>query len=441
MKRSVGLAISLILFRGVLAAEEGRDNVPPKGFTALFNGKNLDGWVGLGHTDPYKMAKWSDEERQANAKKADADMRRHWRAAGGEIINDGSGVYLTTAKSYRDFELLIDWRMMSPGTDSGIYLRQSPQVQIWDPKDPGGKANGADKGSGALWNNNPDAAGRFPPVVADAPVGEWNRFRILMVGERVSVWLNGKKTVDNAVMNNYWDRKRPIPPAGPIQLQTHGGEMRFRNVFIREIPPEEADQMLMADGAEGFVSVFNGKDLEGWVGDVNAYSVKDGVMVFTGGHGGGDIFLKDVYANFAIRYEYKVPPGGNNGLLIRVPNTQRGGSFTGMEIQILDDEDKQYAGLKPWQFCGSVYGLIPAQPGYTRRAGEWNFQEVVADGPQIKVYLNGTLITQGDLSKIDPPPDGRDHPGMKRTDGYVGFMGHGHPVEFRNIRIKRLGGS
>lgn len=426
---------ALLISSFALAADQ---NVPPKGFTALFNGKDLSGWRGLGHVNPYQIAKWSPEEKAAKQKEADEDMRKHWRVENGEIINDGSGVYLTTEKDYRDFELLVDWRMMTPKTDSGIYLRGSPQVQIWDPKNEEVKAAGADKGSGALWNNSDGAPGRFPPVLADKPVGDWNTFRILMIGERVSVWLNGKQTVDFAVMENYWDRKKPLPPTGPIQLQTHGGEMRFRNVFIREITPEMANKALLARDDEGFKSVFDGKNLEGWIGDTDAYAIRDGALVFVGKGGGGDIFLKDTYSDFAIRFEFKLPPGGNNGLLLRTPDTRRGGTFSGMEIQILDDGDPKYKTIKPWQYHGSVYGLAAAHPGYLRPVGQWNYQEVIANGPKIQVFLNGTKIVDADLSKIEKPLDDREHPGMKRTEGYVGFMGHGDPVEIRNIRIKRL---
>lgn len=437
------VAVFSLAFTGTaFAADEpsaSAANTPPKGFVALFNGKDLDGWRGLKpDTNPYEIAKWKPEEKERNQKAANEDMAKHWRVENGEIVNDGGGAYLTTVKDYRDFELRVDWRMMAPNGDSGIYLRGTPQVQIWDPANPGVKALGADKGSGALWNNSEGAAGRFPPVKADRPVGEWNTFRIVMIGQRVSVWLNDQQTVDHAIMENYWDRKRPIPATGPIELQTHGSEMRFRNVFIHEINAEEANKTLQARDDEGFKAIFNGRNLDGWIGDTDAYTVKDGVMVFSA-KGGGDIFAQDVYADFAIRFEFKLPPGGNNGLLIRVPKAEHGGSYSGMEIQILDDYAEKWGDLQAWQYNGSVYGIAPAQRGYLRPAGEWNFEEVIVGGSKIKVLLNGTLVVDVDLSKVEKPLDGNEHPGMKRTDGYIGFMGHGDPVEFRNIRVKKLG--
>ena len=153
----------------------------------------------------------------ARAKKLaadNADMRKHWRVEGGEIISDGHGVYLTTDKDYGDFELRLEWKMMAPHGDSGVYLRGSPQVQIWDPANPHEKKNGADKGSGGLWNNNADNPGRFPLVKADRPIGEWNSMTIRMVGPKVTVHINDKLVVDNAVLDNFWDRGSPIfPPA------------------------------------------------------------------------------------------------------------------------------------------------------------------------------------------------------------------------------------
>ncbi len=212
-----------------------KNNVPPEGFTALFNGSDIDNWQGRGHFDPRKFKAMNPEERETFNMDNAKDLAAHWQVENGEIVNDGNGVYLTTKKEYGDFELLVDWKMVSPNTDSGIYLRGCPQVQIWDPSNPREVKNGAQKGSGALWNNNPNSPGRFPKVKADRPVGEWNTFRIKMVGDKVTVHLNGQLTVDGAVMNNFWDRKSPMFDHGVIQLQTHGGEMRFRNVFIREI--------------------------------------------------------------------------------------------------------------------------------------------------------------------------------------------------------------
>ena len=231
--------LGLIVFAA--AAPQGAQrplNQPPAGFVALFNGKDLTGWRGRqGDYSPYLEAKLSSEENAAKQAQWNADRDLHWRvdAEKGEIVSDGRGVFLTTEKDYGDFELYVDWLMVNHNGDSGIYLRDFPQVQVWDPDNPREVRNGADKGSGALWNNNPDNPGRWPLVKADNPVGAWNTFKIRIVGTRVWVSLNDKVTVDGQVMDNIYDRTQPILPRGAIELQTHGSEIRFRNIYLREI--------------------------------------------------------------------------------------------------------------------------------------------------------------------------------------------------------------
>ncbi len=215
-------------------ADETKIKVP-KGFVSLLNGRDLAGWRGLSHEDPRRLKAMKAEDRAEKQRRDNKDLTEHWRAEDNQIVNDGHGVYLTTVKDYGDFELLLDWKMVVPGADSGIYLRGSPQVQIWDPHNKEESENGAHRGSGALWNNNPGSPGRFPLVKADHPIGEWNTLRIKMIGDRVTVHFNNQLVVDNAVMHNYFDRASPMFATGPIQFQTHGGEMRFRNIFLREI--------------------------------------------------------------------------------------------------------------------------------------------------------------------------------------------------------------
>ena len=225
-------------------------NQPPDKFTALFNGKDLAGWRGGNTFDPAKLAAMTPAERTSQIEKWTASMKEHWRVEDGELVNDGNGDYATTDKDFGDFELWIDYKTVA-GADSGIYLRGSPQVQIWDINQPSRAENpdrNPNKGSGGLFNNTPRTPGRDPLMVADKPFGEWNHFRILMVDSRVSVWLNDKLVVDHAILENYFakDRKGPVPRTGPIQLQTHGGEIRWRNIFVREIGKEEAGKILAA---------------------------------------------------------------------------------------------------------------------------------------------------------------------------------------------------
>ena len=247
------LLSSLTLFAAAAFAQ----NTPPAGFTALFNGKDLDGWRGGDTHDPRLLAAMPEEKRNETVKKWTDDMLQHWKVENGELLNDGHGKYATTTKDYGNYELLVEYNM-APKGDSGIYLRNVPQVQIWDPKNEAAWKNGADKGSGGLWNNSPGAPGKDPLVLADKPAGEWNKFRIVIVGSRVSVWLNEKLVVDHATHENYYDRKQPMPPKAPICLQTHGAPIKWRNVFLREIGPEEANKILAANSAEVFKPIRNG---------------------------------------------------------------------------------------------------------------------------------------------------------------------------------------
>ncbi|MEO7192422.1 MAG: DUF1080 domain-containing protein [Vicinamibacterales bacterium] len=230
-------AVLLIVAGAIGRAPDEQPQTPPT-WTSLFNGRDLSGWRGRQQDySPYEEARLTPEALAEKQKLWNADMARHWRVdtEKQEIVSDGEGVYLTTDKNYADFELRLDWRMVSPNGDSGVYLRGFPQVQVWDPDNPREVRNGAPRGSGALWNNNADNPGKWPLVKADNPVGDWNSFTIRMIGSRVWVWLNEKLTVDGQVLDNYFDRSQPVLPRGPIELQTHGSEIRFRRIQVREI--------------------------------------------------------------------------------------------------------------------------------------------------------------------------------------------------------------
>ncbi|WP_435005543.1 3-keto-disaccharide hydrolase [Tundrisphaera lichenicola] len=429
-----GLSLTFSILPDALAVDEPE---APKGFVALFNGKDLTGWHGMPHFDPRELASMTDDQRADRIARWTEDAGKHWTVEDGELINDGFGPYLTTDQEYGDIELLIDYKTVARA-DSGIYLRGTPQVQIWDAT-PGGpdKANGSEKGSGGLFNNSDGTPGRDPLVLADRPFGEWNHLRIIQVGARTTVYLNEKLVVAHASMENYWDRSSPLFARGVIQLQTHGGEIRWRNLFFREIPSDEANKILEASDESGFTSLFDGKSLEDWAGAVENYEVVDGKIRCKTGKG-GVLFHKKEFSDFVARVEFKVPSGGNNGLAIRYPghgNT----SSTGMcELQILDDTAEMYAKLDPRQYHGSVYGMVAATRGYLRPVGEWNFQEVTVQGSTIKVELNGTVIVDADVSKVAQFMGGKPHPGKDRTSGFFGFAGHNDPVEFHNVSIKPL---
>ena len=208
----------------------------PEGFTSLFNGKNLQGWWGLDTVNPESWINLPEEDLAQKRANSLADIQKHWRVENQELVNDGKGLYLTTIQNFSDFELQLEYKTV-PLADSGIYLRGYPQVQIWDTTEAGGKWRfGAEKGSGGLWNNRP-GEGWQPLVHADKPFGEWNHFRIIMKGDRVTIYLNQQLVVEDAVLVNYWHKKakKPILLEGPIQLQTHGGEIRWRNLYLKEL--------------------------------------------------------------------------------------------------------------------------------------------------------------------------------------------------------------
>jgi hypothetical protein len=187
---------------------------------------------------------------------------------------------------------------------------------------------------------------------------------------------------------------------------------------------------------QGFTSIFDGKTLNGWTGSTQGYVVENGLLVCLK-KGGGVLRTEKIYKDFVFRFEFRNEPGGNNGVGIRLPEK---GPFSreGMEIQILDDAHPRYAKIQPYQVHGSVYGVVPAKRGYLKPGGEWNREEIWIKGSHIRVTLNGGVIVDADLSKIKEPVDHHDHPGIKRTEGYLGFLGHGSRVEFRNLRVKEL---
>ena len=221
IRMTLALTTALLI---AAAPPQEKDNVPPEGFTALFNGKDLTGWQGLVELpkrdkDPEKYA--------AQVKAANEKYLPHWKVEEGILHYDGKGQSLQTSKDYGDIELWVDWKIKANG-DSGIYLRGNPQVQIWDPNRPKQEV-----GSGGLYNNQKHP--KDPLKKADKPIGEWNRFHIIMKGDIVNVWLNGEQVVKDTPLENYWKRGDPLPSTGPIELQHHGDELWYKNIFIKEL--------------------------------------------------------------------------------------------------------------------------------------------------------------------------------------------------------------
>ncbi len=407
-------------------------DMPQKeGFVSMFNGKDLAGWKAL-VANPLVRDSLFGIELQKLQREADAKIGESWKVEDGKIIFFGEGYdNLCTDKDYRDFEMYVDWKIKKDG-DSGLYLRGSPQVQIWDPaKDSTGV------GSGGLFNNKVHLD--KPLLTADNPVGTWNTFRVLMIDDKVTVYLNGKLVTDHVVLENYWDRAMPIFRKGQIELQAHTTPLEFRDLYIRTL--DEVPVLNERETMAGYKSLFNGINLDGWVGNKVDYVVEDGsIVIYPGPSGGsGNLFTEQEYSDFILKFDFKLTPGANNGLGIHAP-LEGDAAYLGKEIQILDNTAEKYAHLKPYQFHGSVYGLIPARRGLLKPVGQWNQQEVSVKGNRIGVVLNGERILFDDLANAtrNGTLDGKDHPGIEKLKGHIGFLGHGSEVHFRNIRILDL---
>ena len=239
---ALALFAPTLAFSSLTAGDKAKDNTPPKGFTALFNGKDLTGWQALAmapesaekgkksRSIPAWLVKGlSADELATRQKEADAKVLPHWKVVDGVITYDGKGNNLQTVKHYGDFELYVDWKI-EPSGDSGLYLRGNPQVQIWDIN---GKNNPKKVGSGGLYNNQKNPSN--PIANADNPPGQWNTFHIVMKGDKVTIKLNGKLVVDNTPLENYWHRGQPLPSRGPIELQHHGDHLWFKNIYVKEL--------------------------------------------------------------------------------------------------------------------------------------------------------------------------------------------------------------
>jgi hypothetical protein len=405
-----------------------------RGFEPIFNGKDLSGWQGLVE-DPIKRSKMSKEELAKKQAEANSKIKESWSVKDGAIWFSGEGANLCTIRPYGDFEMIVDWKISRNG-DSGIYLRGSPQVQIWDTSRVDA---GAQVGSGGLYNNQKNPS--KPLVVADNPVGEWNTFNIKMIGERVTVLLNGQLVVDNVVMENYWDRNLPIFPEEAIELQAHGTELAFRNIYVKELNVKPSE-LSNTERQEGFQLLFNGKDLDNWVGNKTDYVVEDNtIAIYPAKESHGNLSTEKEFGDFIFRFEFQLTPGANNGVGIHAP-LEGDVAYAGKEIQVLDNTAAVYAKLEPWQYHGSVYGIIPAKRDFLKPVGEWNEEEIYVKGDYIRVTLNGTVIVEGDLKKAsrNGTIDKKDHPGLQRHSGHISFLGHGSVVKFRNIRIRELDG-
>lgn len=218
-------------------------------------------------------------------------------------------------------------------------------------------------------------------------------------------------------------------------------------LLVAEVPPAPKPQAPAAapksaasapkPDEAGFVPLFNGKDLAGWVGLTTGYKVENGVLVCPK-ETAGNIYTEKDYADFILRLEFKLAAGANNGVGIRVPNGKQA-SVQGMEIQVLDDTAPQYKSLKPYQFCGAIYSCVAPEQGHLAPVGEWNAMEITANGRKVSVKLNGATVVDADLAKVaEDAALVKAHPGVKSPTGRIAVLGHKSLVEFRNLRVKEL---
>lgn len=408
-----------------------------EGFVSIFNGKDLTGWKGLVE-NPVKRAAMKPADLKKAQVKADEQMQKDWKVVDGLLTFDGKGFdNLCTVKQYGDFEMYVDWKLdpAGPEADAGVYLRGTPQVQIWDTS----RVNvGAQVGSGGLYNNQVNAS--KPLKVADNKLGEWNTFYIKMVGDRVTVRLNGELVTDNVILENYWDRTKPIFPIEQLELQAHGSKVYYRNIYVKELPRVEPFQLSAEEKKEGFNILFDGTNMHEWTGNLRDYRMEDGtISLYPSQSFGGNLYTKDEFANFVFRFEFQLTPAANNGVGIRTP-MKGDAAYVGMEIQILDDRNPVYKDITPLQPHGSVYGIIGAKRDALKPVGEWNYEEIYADGDHIRVTVNGKVVVDGNIREAvkNGTPDKKEHPGLFNKTGHIGFLGHGSALKFRNIRVKNL---
>lgn len=407
-------------------AADGRRRAP-EGFVSLFNGKDLSGWKGLVRKDGFERPDvrraMIPEKRWKYEAEGKTAMEEHWCVRDGALVFDGSlgGYNIAAERQYGNYEVLVDWRLLRVGGDSGFYLRGVPQVQIWDPDMWDGI------GSGCIWNNETEPFDTL--VCADHPIGDWNNCRMKIVGDRVWVWLNGRKVVDGVVYQNSRQKGMPIPLIDNFELQCHGDPVEFRNVFIRELPEEDVPDLsaarrderidLMAGGLAGWEAT-DPQALMGW-------DVKDGVLVnhvtdhpekmLRGGSGGTHLRTKraDFY-DFDLSYDVLLGEKCNSGVYLR-------GRY---EIQANDSYGRQPDSHN----MGALYDLITPCVSAEKPAGEWQHVDLTLYRRHLTVFLNGVkIIDNKPIAGVTPGAiDGNEF-----VPGPILLQGDHSNISFKNM--------
>ena len=414
-------------------AADGREEAPD-GFVTLFNGKDLSGWKGV---TPEEKFNWPGVRRAAVPEKlwemqakADKLMKEHWHVRDGVLFFDGlpGGNSLAVNRDYGNLEMIADWRLLRVNGDSGFYLRGCPQVQIWDPNTWGGQ------GSGCVWNNQTALSAAL--VCADRPIGDWNRCRMRLVGDKLTVWLNGEKVADNVTYENCRQKGAPLPLIDQVELQCHGDPVEFRNLFIKELP-EAAEDIpdpsaavrgeridLLRDGLAGWQAA-DPKLVMGW-------SVKDGVLsnlvtkdpekTSRGGSGGTHLVTKRTdFFDFDLSYDVLVPAKCNSGVYLR-------GRY---EIQVNDSY-----GRKPdCHNMGALYDLITPTVAAEKPAGEWQHVDLTLYRRHLTVTLNGVkIIDNRPVAGVTPAAMDWD----ETVPGPILLQGDHSNASFRNMILTKI---
>ena len=408
--------------------------LPASGYVSVFDG-TLDGWEAV-VGNPESRAAMPSRDLAAKTELAEKAMAKNWNATGQNITGMAHGGVIGTTRNYENFELFIDWKTEGK---AGLGIRSIPQIGL------GGRMSGTLTGNKVYTENNSATAANQP--------GKWNTMYVKVVNDRVTIILNGVTVTDNTILENSCNREIPAYTSGQIQLIAGDAPVEFRNLYIHELPPTPRFELSEEEAAEDFEVLFDGTSMHKWTGNTTDYIPVDGTIYVTAQFGGkGNLYTKKEYSNFILRFEFAfMREGVNNGVGIRTPMGVDA-AYHGMEIQILDHDAPIYKKLRIYQQHGSVYGIIPAKRIKFPPLGQWNTEEIRAEGDHITVTVNGEVILDGNIreacqghnvsedgSRTNPYTiDHKNHPGLFNKSGHIGFLGHGEGIKFRNIRIKEL---
>ena len=366
---------------------------------------------------------------------ADAAMAQKWSLTDGILTAQANAPAIQFPKQYENFEMILDWK--TPG-EAGIAVRAIPQIRL-----------GGVSGTGMLADDKGVAD-------ADNRPGNWNTLYVKVVDDRITVFENDVKIVENAVMTNPDMPGEPVGICGCIELIAGAAPVEFRNVYVNELPSTPVFELSAEEAAEGFEVLFDGRSLHKWTGNTTNYVPLNGTIDVTAQYGGsGNLYTKKEYSDFVLRFEFRfIREGVNNGIGIRTPMGVDA-AFEGMEIQILDHDAPIYKDIKNYQQHGSVYGVIAAKRVKFPPLGDWNVEKIRAVGDRITVTVNGEVILDGNIREAcqghcvgDPGEKGnhymidhRNHPGLFNKSGHLGLLGHGAGIQFRNLRVLDLSAS